>query len=153
MREFFKGWRRKCGCLALVLACLFMGAWIRSRNIEDEIYFPISKTQPVLVFSTQGYIVWGEFTDLDPNDLNGQPPHWRSSQLDPKLGTREPMFFQNPAFTWRWWIYAIVEDVVPHKRFRFLVIPYWSITIPLTLLSAYLLLWKPRTKPKDQPNA
>ena len=27
-------------------------------------------------------------------------------------------------------------------------VPYWSIVIPLTLLSAYLLLIKPRSKPK-----
>jgi hypothetical protein len=25
-------------------------------------------------------------------------------------------------------------------------IPYWSLTIPLTLLSAYLILWKPRKR-------
>jgi hypothetical protein len=26
------------------------------------------------------------------------------------------------------------------------MIPYWSIMLPLTLLSAYLILWKPRKR-------
>lgn len=28
-------------------------------------------------------------------------------------------------------------------------LPYWIVTIPLTLLTAYLILWKPREKPKN----
>lgn len=37
MREFFKGWRRKAGCVALTVSCLLMAAWIRSRTIPDRI--------------------------------------------------------------------------------------------------------------------
>ena len=28
-----------------------------------------------------------------------------------------------------------------------IVIPYWSVTTPLILLAAYLILWKPRKRP------
>jgi hypothetical protein len=28
-------------------------------------------------------------------------------------------------------------------------LPYWSIAIPLTLLAAYLILWKPRASSDD----
>lgn len=39
----------------------------------------------------------------------------------------------------------ITETIPPSAvRFKLLVIPYWSFTIPLTLLSAYLILWKPQ---------
>ena len=31
--------------------------------------------------------------------------------------------------------------------------PYWAVNIPLTLLSAYLLLWKPRPEQKCEKNA
>jgi hypothetical protein len=37
MGEFFKPWRRKIGMLALVLACAFMVAWIRSTITYDSI--------------------------------------------------------------------------------------------------------------------
>ena len=30
---------------------------------------------------------------------------------------------------------------------------YFVVVLPLALLSAYLILWKPRTKPKEQPHA
>ena len=35
MQEFFKGWRRKAGCVALVMACVAMGMWLRSQFIEE----------------------------------------------------------------------------------------------------------------------
>lgn len=37
MGEFFRGWRRKVGCLTLVMACLTMGGWIRSLFRTDEV--------------------------------------------------------------------------------------------------------------------
>ena len=53
-------------------------------------------------------------------------------------------------FSWRL-IYICIEDEPMIEQWRFR--PNWSITIPLTLLSAYLILWQPRTKPKEQSNA
>ena len=35
MREFFKNWRRKAGCVTLLVACAVMVAWIRSQNASD----------------------------------------------------------------------------------------------------------------------
>lgn len=29
MGEFFKGWRRKVGCAALMMACVYLAAWAR----------------------------------------------------------------------------------------------------------------------------
>src|SRR4051794_19488286 len=37
MRDFFKGWRRKLGCVTLVMACVFMAGWVRSIGISDWI--------------------------------------------------------------------------------------------------------------------
>ncbi len=37
MREFFRGWRRKTGCLTLMMACVFMAGWMRSLNHEDAV--------------------------------------------------------------------------------------------------------------------
>jgi len=35
MGEFFKGWRRKTGVVTLVMACVFMSAWVRSQTTID----------------------------------------------------------------------------------------------------------------------
>ena len=146
MREFFHGWRRKAGVAALVIACVLMGAWVRSRIIEDVVFFLIGKTTPVLLFSTQGYIVWGQVVNLDLQDPRGHPPHWSTETLDPRSGSRQPLFSENPGFTWRWWICAVVEDVTPLGRFSFFIISYWSLIMPLSVLSAYLILWTPRKR-------
>jgi hypothetical protein len=37
MREFFRGWRRKAGCVTLMLACVFTTCWVRSLTKWDEI--------------------------------------------------------------------------------------------------------------------
>src|SRR5258708_4117292 len=39
MHTFFHGWRRKAGCVALVMACVFTGIWIRSYRIVDTFSF------------------------------------------------------------------------------------------------------------------
>lgn len=36
MREFFRGWKRKAGCVTLLLACVFTAGRIRSREDEDD---------------------------------------------------------------------------------------------------------------------
>ncbi len=41
MREFFRGWRRKVGCVTLVMACGLMGLWIRSGLMAEEFETPI----------------------------------------------------------------------------------------------------------------
>jgi hypothetical protein len=68
----------------------------------------------------------------------------------------------------RYWLWVDDPDVTWHWRWcgigsgknsdgcediSFWVIPYWSIVLPLAILSGYLILWKPRTKRKEQPNA
>ena len=37
MGEFFKPWRRKLGIVTLVLACVFMGGWVRSYSAHDAL--------------------------------------------------------------------------------------------------------------------
>jgi hypothetical protein len=37
MREFFRGWRRKVGCVTLLLACMFTTCWVRSLTKWDEV--------------------------------------------------------------------------------------------------------------------
>jgi len=42
MREFFRGWRRKVGVMTLLMACVFMGGWLRSLITTDSVDLPIN---------------------------------------------------------------------------------------------------------------
>ena len=36
MVAYFKGWRRKVGCVTLVLACVIVAGWVRSYKATDN---------------------------------------------------------------------------------------------------------------------
>jgi hypothetical protein len=53
MREFFRGWRRKVGCVTLVMTCALMGLWMRSIRTFDEVLVGIGNAK-YFVSSAQG---------------------------------------------------------------------------------------------------
>lgn len=163
MREFFKGWRRKLGVATLVMACVFAGAWVRSlyphwpsplpsQFVFDEqswrfgysftrvdhavdrlsfkdslvIWEKIQADSPIMVNHVIG--VWFNATDANFPDLKIPSKAWASY--------RELCGF------------ALGRYYLKEGRFDLrivrLVLPFWSIVLPLTLLSGYLLLSKPR---------
>ena len=46
MGEFFQGWRRKIGCVTLVMAFVLVLGWIRSFYVEDFIDLPAFMRYP-----------------------------------------------------------------------------------------------------------
>lgn len=44
MREFFCGWRRKAGCVTLVMALILFGGWMRSGQGFDQFWFQTQST-------------------------------------------------------------------------------------------------------------
>ena len=121
MSEFFNGWRPKVGVVTLFLACVFLGGWVRSLVVKDRILFSdITGSNSVFC----GII--GLETSRHSLDL-----------LTFQVDTATPMLAT-----------PIPPGVVPLKVLSFrigplLAIPFWSIVIPLTLVSAFLLLCKP----------
>ena len=62
MVEFFRGWRRKVGCVTLVVACLLTAAWFRSRSEMDRLTFSLGRRTHWLV-SDQESLGWAAFTN------------------------------------------------------------------------------------------
>lgn len=127
MGDFFKPWRRKFGVVTLGLSCMFAGVWVRSLNRSDAINAPLDDHN-FYVFSFDGVICWGAW-----------PIEATSTWSLPSFGT---LFISNPDK-------ARVSATLAEARdsTEGLVewtAPYWSIVLPLTLISAYLLLGKPR---------
>jgi len=130
MTDIFYGWRRKAGCITLVMALLFMSVWIRSTFKGD---FSRREWGPVsYVFISAE----GEMKGLSWNSSGG----FRGNDIS---------FGLSPGYLLRSHAATAVDlrtANVPFHEFR---LQYWSIVIPLTMLSACLLLAKPRVaKPK-----
>ena len=145
MLGFLKGWRRKVGALTLVIACVFAAGWLRSLQsrefivIEFEIpfggrihaYTSANQMDILLQRSTGWYFDFGK---VDPivtlNSLDG---------------------------VWFFDVEKIEEEIVdgvlqvaPGYELR---ICFYAIVIPLTLLSAYLLLTTSRPSKRVSPES
>ena len=132
MGEFFKGWRRKAGLVTLAMAMVLTAAWMRSRVVEDIVSFTWSDRLHMIVSSysraswwamakSRGAINWTS-RSIPLTERGG------NSHLEPLLwielltgGTKH-----GPAQTAIW------------------TVNYWSLALPPTLLSAWLILIKPR---------
>lgn len=138
MREVFHGWRRKFGVLTLLMACVFTGEWVRSYTVNDEIAVTWSGRLHAFLSSSGEFSLISWSNDEIPDSFewevksdvsNGQVSHYMS------LG------MPRPKRHWFWW--DEVREMTADKS-GIWIIHYWSIVTPLTLLSAFLLLTKPR---------
>ena len=116
MREFFHGWRRKLGCVTLVMACVLLGMWGRSTLVVVLMHFDI-RDRLYWMESRNGVLIWGcsEYESGEVHVGNG----WSAIPTNGPVGSD----CYGP-----FWV------------------TYLHPAIALTLLSALLLLWKPRTR-------
>lgn len=124
MMGYFKLRRRKVGVITLVVACVFVAGWVRSNLADDRISFDAFERTISIVSASGGIACESrKFSDI-----------WDA--LQSRRGST--------------WDRGVKVASPPINRPQ--IIPYWSIVIPLTLLSAWLLLSKPRAKPTTPAN-
>jgi len=146
MGSYFKPWRRKTGVITLVLACVFALGWVRSLSVIDLVEFPIRMRVDGTLVSFGGDIVWAQ--ENHPGDSGWKPgvPEWRSFDRSSRIRPITPLDFETD-WNLRFAGFQVGKHAVQgwqHPRVFLCVAPYWSIVIPLTLLSAWLLISKPR---------
>ncbi len=120
MWEFFRGWRRKIGVVTLVIAYMFAAGWVRSLFIEDTLVFT-DGSQHQTLSSLYGKVYWDskiEWT-FDPGWFT-----WFTTDL--RVST------------------LLAASLASWETGESYCIPYWSIVLPLALLSLWLLLFKSR---------
>ena len=147
MCDYFRPWRRKFGVVALGLACLFEVVWVRSSDREEELWCCCVDRGRISASWTDGHILCSL--------IMGQPTEsvgWTSRYFEPidivmtRLSgstTRARISVQASHFV----IISRRGDFYIHG----LLIPLWSIVIPLAFLSAWLLLSKPRKSTPTKP--
>lgn len=151
MAAYFKPLRRKLGVVMLLIACVFAAGWVRCLSIAD-----IAEERGCQFQSLGGSL----FCEFSP-ELFSFKFHFRSKKLS---GVRD--FYSHPSFDHIWRLrfcgfgYGSENAAVQNKdgskllcsvpRFN---VPYWSIVMPLSLLSAWLLLSKPMATPPPENRA
>jgi len=155
--DFFEPLRRKIGVFTLVMACVLTAAWVRSLSVRDHFDFPGKSNMTISLSSEKGGFQWNEHR-LYVMHLR-MPLKLVTTEEMEKLAeeeqTAEPNFFSpvviigNNDVTRDWQVlgFEVHEealDAAGYGTLRRITIPYWSIVVPLTLLSAWLLLSKPR---------
>ena len=148
MSEFFKPWRRKIGCVTLLMACVFAAGWVRSPFFTDVISYSTGENSADFWFSADSTFGWFGFRVDREKFSNGTPsvtimgpdfPTWSTS---PK-GRDELWFLKSPR-RWLGFNAGRKKNDIAGDFVLFAAVPYWSIVLPLIALSAYLLLSNPR---------
>ena len=162
MRTFFRGWKRKLGIVALAMALMFLGVWVRSGVLMDSITtnFVVSRWKFISLCGR----LWIRRQIHHENETTIE---WRSSNLRNTVwaGTSFDPQFTEPPRHWRsdWAGFHIgssgrhdpnmMTNISGSEKTDSYTVPYWSIVVPLTLLSACLLPLKPRPVNPAAPRA
>jgi len=139
MGEFFRGWRRKIGMVTLLMACVVMGGWLRSPHHCDSFNSRIGKLAIIWLISADVQIGVSIITSED-SVIAPKSAGWITYMPE----TFEALFPRQLGFVWRCRYCGFGKSINQSGDVFVWVCPYWSIVIPLMLLSAYLLLTKPR---------
>ncbi|MDB5345263.1 MAG: hypothetical protein JWP89_3640 [Schlesneria sp.] len=148
MHAFFHGWRRKWACVTLVMAVALTGMWVRSLIVRDEITFPNPGSRRQLASDAGtlrlGYVTWVSRRKREQTSF--------SFLISERLSDNDNNeFWTGCDMQWRWSFAGFdfgkgVDDRMLPQQIERWVIPYWSVAIPFTMLSAYLFLGKPRKR-------
>ena len=136
---YLKPWRRKIGVVTLVMACVFAGGWVRSLDVVDTVTVTVNES----TFDT--------FCSC-PLGMGWSRSQYRKLKLPPNM----------PRVDWATstdlsdWNSSEKSSEVPSAPFGFRVVSegdpqttsvfmsHYTTSIPLTALTLWLLLTKPR---------
>jgi hypothetical protein len=148
MRDFFYGWRRKAGVVTLVMACALTGAWLRSETEFHCFTLPANSWAHVTLVSERGSV---RLVKMDAvHSLSSA--RWWYGTLPEIADPSDYLEGGGIEVDWRWDLggftiaYYHVTEQPEIGHTAECKLPYWSIVLCVTLLSAYLILWKPRKR-------
>jgi hypothetical protein len=152
MRAYLRGWRRKAGCVMFVIVLALVAGWARSRSTADQLCFMSGWANLGSLHNSIRFVTV-------PNPEPELPPlhcACRASECA----------MDNPRMKWRFRICGFGIGDLPYDPLQlrpmgaephdpgtitWYIVPYWSLVLPLTVLST-LLLW-PQREPKTVPES
>ncbi|MBS0204830.1 MAG: hypothetical protein JSS49_18135 [Planctomycetes bacterium] len=152
MRRFFHGWRRKWGCVLLLVALLFTGIWFRSRAVVDLVTIRSTRTLDRISTTSRGF-KWERMRAIRAPDF---PPSARSNWIShPVTSFRSNSFdtlrgiYSVYGTKSNWKLCGFQSEIGHFGSATFVyygswVIPFWPLTTVPTLLATCLLLGRAR---------
>lgn len=165
MGEFFRGWSRKIGLLSLVMALTTTMCLLRSSTTRDQFIIALPHGKSFIAISRSGHC---SFAVMRGRVFGAET--WKTTTTtQPRWGCRESQEFDADQMASAFHLMmglprngiSLFESRFSFyweaRKSKWMVgcwIPYWSVVIPLTLFSAWLLLSKPHkaaSKKIDEP--
>ncbi|MBS0205708.1 MAG: hypothetical protein JSS49_22635 [Planctomycetes bacterium] len=150
MRDFFHGWRRKAGCVFLVMVAALFVEWLRCRIYEDCLTLRMSRTADVSIYFQHDSIECGyEWETDEKTDGAGSTHfdnliHWRTSERPSEDDRLQEVFPTRNFFIFRirseGWKALRSNGMDVSCREEILCIPFTPTMLMVTLLSGYLIL-------------
>lgn len=137
MQEFFRGWKRKTGIVTLLITCMLTAGWVRSTRMYERFGYRTGESCFHWIYSVRGEIWWIRSQEHDGHlDFK-----WYASGPDTTFLLCLPS-----DRTWYWRIGKLEygEYAETFLKHRYVMMPYWLLVIPLTLVSAWLFFSKLR---------
>lgn len=150
MFSYFREWKRKAGFVVLMFACTLSSGWVRCLYLGDVFCVKV-REQLYSIHSVNNSLTCVKEKLI--HNIMGRVPN----PLDPNGGSVPRMIRIELAPPPSWQDYRSYESsrkmLAPYQIDdpTLIRLPYWSIVIPLTGVSAWLLLSKRRqpTKPES----
>jgi hypothetical protein len=137
MYEFFHGWRRRVGIVTLVMACCLMAGWVRNYVMCDVFSIHGGRSNLQRFVSVQGRTWWMDVQEQDGSLCT----RWHQCSHNTNIVICRP-----EDLTWRRNFGGFELGEFPEVNIgsaTYAIVPYWSLVVPLTLLSACLILCQP----------
>ena len=141
------------GVVTLVMACALTLVWVRSDVIRDKIDLFPSYYWPQLpwyaeIVSLQGSLCWHRYEmEAGNGGIGTNTPVTISSFKVKHYFACSPKIEDTLMWQWKWggFGYGAGKTHLRGMSAQVWIVPYWSIVIPLTLISFLLLISHPRT--------
>ena len=148
MSDFFRGWRKKMGCVTLVMALVLLCGWVRSHTNRDRFGFSTSVHEYDWIGSFHGKMM---LQRVAPGDIaKWKPDLFRECADGVTENLWAAIMTDDDKIQWKWNCLGfdfgryVHESSISRLDVMILKISYWMFITPLTLLSTLLLLWEPR---------
>ena len=135
MDEYFRNWRRKVGVFTLAMACVFVAGWVRSLSSQDTFVIPMGNKLSFQILSAYQRIVLLKYNTKKSVPLSNRPL-WTSARAERSQFEIE---IENVTgkISFDTFLYGrqnlkLNSGIFSASFFEF---RYWSVTIPLTLIS------------------
>jgi hypothetical protein len=142
MRGAFHGWKRKTGLVTLTLSLLLLLLLMRSRTTADLI--ELQSPNVCCIFVSGGdrfvFVVVDRFVQMVGTDFESRTVSIRTAPLSMLRGVRTSVRWQSFPGS-----HVNSSDLLRGDA-RDTMHSYWWVISPMTLLSACLILWKPRKR-------